>query len=81
MFIRKDGKPSIVLEAIAFYDGWIWHSFFGTPGSCNDINIIDRSNVLINIFNGSDIKIPYELYGTIRSEGLLMVLIQNGNAL
>ena len=69
MFIGKDGKPSIVLEATASYDGWIWHSFFGTPGSCNDINIIDRSNVLKNIFNGSDIKIPYELNGTIRSEG------------
>lgn len=29
----KEGKPTIVLEAIASQDGYIWHSFFGCPGS------------------------------------------------
>src|SRR5438270_623559 len=26
-------------------DLWIWHAFFGMPGSCNDINILDRSPI------------------------------------
>ncbi|CAN1292680.1 hypothetical protein LINPERPRIM_LOCUS21684 [Linum perenne] len=33
-------KPTIVLEAVALYDTWIWHAFFGTPGSNNDINTL-----------------------------------------
>ena len=35
----KEGVPTVVLEAIADYDLWIWHAFFGIPGSCNDINV------------------------------------------
>ena len=37
--------PTIILEAIASYDLWIWHAFFGLPGSLNDINVLDRSPV------------------------------------
>ena len=33
-FTRGDYKvPTIMLEAVASYDRWIWHAFFGTPGS------------------------------------------------
>ncbi|KAH9608328.1 hypothetical protein KSS87_008911, partial [Heliosperma pusillum] len=39
----RSGKPTIVLEAVASYDLWIWHAFFGTPGSLNDINVLQRS--------------------------------------
>uniref|UniRef100_A0A0D3DCC1 DDE Tnp4 domain-containing protein n=1 Tax=Brassica oleracea var. oleracea TaxID=109376 RepID=A0A0D3DCC1_BRAOL len=28
----SSGKPTIVLEAVASYDLWIWHTFFGPPG-------------------------------------------------
>lgn len=42
----KSGKPSVVLEAVASYDLWIWHAFFGVPGSNNDINIVDCSPLL-----------------------------------
>jgi hypothetical protein len=35
---KKD--PIIVLEAVTDYDTWIWHAFFGMPGSCNDINVL-----------------------------------------
>ena len=41
---RKE-HPTIILEAVASYDLWIWKSFFGVPGSCNDINVLHRSNV------------------------------------
>uniref|UniRef100_A0A0D3BHD3 GRF-type domain-containing protein n=1 Tax=Brassica oleracea var. oleracea TaxID=109376 RepID=A0A0D3BHD3_BRAOL len=31
MYSRGTGKPTIVLEAVASYDLWIWHAFFGAP--------------------------------------------------
>ncbi|XP_024199994.1 uncharacterized protein LOC112203230 [Rosa chinensis] len=35
--------PTIILEAVASYDTWIWHAFFGMPGSCNDLNVLAKS--------------------------------------
>jgi hypothetical protein len=35
--------PTIMLEAVASYDLWIWHAFFGTAGSNNDINVLNNS--------------------------------------
>ena len=32
--------PTIILEAVASKDLWIWHAFFGMPGSHNDINVL-----------------------------------------
>uniref|UniRef100_A0A0D3BIG3 DDE Tnp4 domain-containing protein n=1 Tax=Brassica oleracea var. oleracea TaxID=109376 RepID=A0A0D3BIG3_BRAOL len=37
-YSRGSGKPTIVLEAVASYDLWIWHAFFGPLGTLNDIN-------------------------------------------
>ncbi|KAI3664965.1 hypothetical protein L6452_43580 [Arctium lappa] len=38
-FTRGDhGSPTIILEAVASVDLWIWHAFFGIAGSRNDIN-------------------------------------------
>ncbi|RAL37571.1 hypothetical protein DM860_000265 [Cuscuta australis] len=34
-------KPTIMLEAVASNDLWIWHAFFGVTGSNNDINVLD----------------------------------------
>jgi hypothetical protein len=53
--IGKDGQASLVLEAVATYDLHIWHAFFGMPGSCNDINILNRSPLMVDIISG---KIP-----------------------
>lgn len=33
-------EPTIILEAVASKDLWIWHAFFGMPGSHNDINVL-----------------------------------------
>ncbi|XP_010463433.1 PREDICTED: uncharacterized protein LOC104744113 [Camelina sativa] len=30
-YTRGSGKPTIVLEAVASQDLWIWHAFFGPP--------------------------------------------------
>uniref|UniRef100_A0A0D3CKR9 DDE Tnp4 domain-containing protein n=1 Tax=Brassica oleracea var. oleracea TaxID=109376 RepID=A0A0D3CKR9_BRAOL len=51
MYSRGTGKPTIVLEAVASYDFWIWHAFFGAPGTMNDLNILDLSPVFDDIIN------------------------------
>ena len=47
-------EATIVLEAVASQDFWIWHVFFGMPGSHNDINVLQRSeNNDINVLQRS----------------------------
>lgn len=29
--------PTVILEAVASYDLWIWHALLGLPGALNDI--------------------------------------------
>lgn len=48
----RNKKATIVLEAVASQDLWIWHAFFGIPGSCNDLNVLYRSPVFDEILNG-----------------------------
>ncbi|CDF34444.1 unnamed protein product [Chondrus crispus] len=56
------GKPTIVLEAICDGELWIWHAFFGSPGSLNDINVLDRSPTMERIIAGEfPASIPYTL--------------------
>ncbi|XP_062534143.1 uncharacterized protein LOC134203287 [Armigeres subalbatus] len=71
-YVGKDAKPTVVLEAIASYDTHIWHCFFGMPGSCNDINVVDRSPILNNIVNGKILKVEYILNGTKRDRGYFL---------
>jgi hypothetical protein len=48
-FGDREGKKSIILEAIADGGLHIWHAFFGLPGSNNDLNVLDRSSLVHNI--------------------------------
>ncbi|XP_059629939.1 uncharacterized protein LOC132272877 [Cornus florida] len=48
----RSGKNTLVLEAVASQDLWIWHALFGMPGSHNDINVLDHSSVFNGIING-----------------------------
>ena len=48
----KEKGPTIILEAVASYDTWIWHAFFGLPGTLNDLNVLDRSPLFKNIQDG-----------------------------
>jgi hypothetical protein len=48
-FTGKEKEPTIVLEAVASYDLWIWHAFLGTPSSNNDINVLDRSHLFAEL--------------------------------
>ncbi|KAL7607127.1 hypothetical protein Lser_V15G19796 [Lactuca serriola] len=46
------GSPSLVLEAVASQDLWIWHAFFGVAGSNNDVNVLDQSPIFDDLLNG-----------------------------
>ena len=46
------GSPTIIFEAIADYDLWIWHAYFGMPGSNNDINVLEASPLFSNLAKG-----------------------------
>uniref|UniRef100_A0A0D3CHV2 Nuclease HARBI1 n=1 Tax=Brassica oleracea var. oleracea TaxID=109376 RepID=A0A0D3CHV2_BRAOL len=63
MYSRGTGKPTIVLEAVASYDLWIWHAFFGAPGTMNDLNILDRSPVFDDIINGIAPEVNFYVNG------------------
>uniref|UniRef100_A0A0D3DBK5 DDE Tnp4 domain-containing protein n=1 Tax=Brassica oleracea var. oleracea TaxID=109376 RepID=A0A0D3DBK5_BRAOL len=62
-YSRGSGKPTIVLEAVASYDLWIWHAFFGPPGTLNDINVLDRSPVFDDIIKGHAPEVIYYVNG------------------
>jgi hypothetical protein len=42
-FQGKEGKPTIVMEAMCDYNLFAWHTVFGYSGVLNDINIWDSS--------------------------------------
>uniref|UniRef100_A0A0D3CIB6 DDE Tnp4 domain-containing protein n=1 Tax=Brassica oleracea var. oleracea TaxID=109376 RepID=A0A0D3CIB6_BRAOL len=64
-YSRGSGKPTIVLEAVASYDLWIWHAFFGPPGTLNDINVLDRSPVFDDIINGQAPRVNFSVNGRV----------------
>ncbi|CAH1425514.1 unnamed protein product [Lactuca virosa] len=47
------GYPNVILEAMASQDMWIWHAVFGSAGSPNDINVLNMSLILDDIYNGT----------------------------
>ncbi|KAL5160767.1 hypothetical protein HKD37_07G018195 [Glycine soja] len=52
-FCRGDHRnPTIILEAVTSQDLWIWHGFFGTAGSNNDITVLNGSNVFDEVLSG-----------------------------
>jgi hypothetical protein len=54
---------------VASHDLWIWHSFFGLPGSHNDINVLDRSPLFKNLLNGQSPRIEYTINGNKYDQG------------
>ncbi|KAE9166631.1 hypothetical protein PF002_g31064 [Phytophthora fragariae] len=60
-FKGKEKKPTVVLEACADQELWIWHANFGHPGSLNDINILDRSTVFDALMRGESPQVEYKL--------------------
>ena len=60
---RDHREPSLILEAVASYDLWICHAFFGLPGSHNDINVLDRSPIFTDLAEGQTPSANYSIKG------------------
>nr|GEX46894.1 protein ALP1-like [Tanacetum cinerariifolium] len=62
---RGDKKKyhTIMLEAVASQDLWIWHAFFGVAGANNDINVLDNSPLFDDLLNDTAPVVPYVVNG------------------
>ena len=62
------GKKTLILEAIADADTYMWYVFFGEVGSLNDTNILDKSSIVGSMLGGTfNVSVePYTVNGTTR---------------
>jgi hypothetical protein len=63
MFTGRGKTPSMILEAVASQNIWIWHAYFGMPGSCNDINVLNRSTIFSRYMQGESIPVNFTVNG------------------
>nr|XP_034569929.1 putative nuclease HARBI1 [Setaria viridis] len=61
MYTGHVHEPTIILEAVADKDLWMWHAFFGMPGSHNDINVLHRSSLFARVAEGQAPKVNYTI--------------------
>ena len=63
MYCGKSHDATIVLEAVASEDLWIWHCFFGMSGTLNDINVLQRSHLFARLASGDAPTCNYTING------------------
>ena len=51
------------MEAVALYDLWIWHAFFGLLGSNNDINVLEWSHIFSELVEEHALAVHYLING------------------
>ncbi|XP_038708501.1 putative nuclease HARBI1 [Tripterygium wilfordii] len=51
-FTGHVGIPTLILEAMASYDLWIWHAFFDIAGSHNDLTVLRHSHIFNEFIRG-----------------------------
>ena len=69
LYQGRNKHVSIILEAVASDDLWIWHTFFGTPGTCNDIIVLRKSLVFDDIYQGRAHEVTYNVNGNTYNKG------------
>ena len=62
MYCGHIHEPTIILD-VASYDLWIWQSFWGLPGSNNDINALEQSFVFFLLAEGRAPPCNYSING------------------
>ena len=62
-FDDREGKKSIILEAVVDQGLHIWHIYFGLPGSNNDLNVLDRSSLIHDMLTGTTCDMTFEVNG------------------
>ncbi|KAG8060411.1 hypothetical protein GUJ93_ZPchr0002g23558 [Zizania palustris] len=69
-FTRGDyGVPTMVLEAVASQDLYIWHAFFGITGSNNDLNVLNNSSLFFDALKGEAPQVQFSVNGNEYSTG------------
>ncbi|XP_076954228.1 uncharacterized protein LOC143628555 [Bidens hawaiensis] len=63
------GHPTIMLEAVASYDLWIWHAFFGVAGANNYINVLNQSPLFNQILEGTAPECNFIVNGNVYTKG------------
>ncbi|XP_071712638.1 uncharacterized protein [Rutidosis leptorrhynchoides] len=67
--IGHQGHPTIVFEAVASYDTWIWHAFFGVACANNDVNVLNQYSLFDDIKNGNAPFAPFTINGNEYTNG------------
>ena len=62
-FQGKEGVATVVLEALADSNRRFWHFNFGSPGSLNDLNILDKSTLFNEALLGKSPTIRFQVNG------------------
>ncbi|GMF28692.1 unnamed protein product [Phytophthora fragariaefolia] len=60
---HKEKVSTVILEAVASRSLWIWHAFFGTTGSNNDLNVFERSPSLDDLVNHVETQVSFSVNG------------------
>ncbi|CAL9005474.1 unnamed protein product [Prunus brigantina] len=66
---NRKGQKSVILEAVAGFDTWVWHAFFGVVGSQNDLNVLGQSPVFNDVLRGEGPNITYQINNTVYQIG------------
>ncbi|KAI5318007.1 hypothetical protein L3X38_037715 [Prunus dulcis] len=62
---NRKWQKSIILEAVAGFDTWVWHPFFGVAGSQNNLNVLGQSPMFNDVLKGEAPNITYEINSTV----------------
>jgi len=73
---KKNKMSSVVIEAAVDYNTWFWHTSCGHPGTNNDINIWDVSDLQKKFLSPewcNEVNFPFEVDGMEFTEGWVLV--------
>nr|BAC45073.1 ribosomal protein-like [Oryza sativa Japonica Group] len=57
------GAATMILEAVASHDHWIWHAFFAVIGSNNEMKIISQQQLFTEVLKGQVTQVQFSVNG------------------